>query len=521
MLRGASERGFCDVVVLGRIKKGMYFDSVTLMTVGRDLSGMTGVVDAAVVMGTRENLSILRASGLMTGDIEGAGDTDLIVAVSAESEDAAKGVLAAAEELLRSARPRTDDAGEARPKSVDGALEAMPDANLAIVSVAGRYAGRQAMKALARGLHVMIFSDNVPLATEIELKTFAQKKGLLVMGPDCGTAIINGVPLGFANVVHRGAVGIVAASGTGLQEVSSIISNEGVGISQAIGTGGRDVTKEVGGVTFLGGLEALAQDAETRVVVLLSKPPDTEVLAKIRGAVAATDKPVVSVFLGADSGSGATASTLDEAAFQAVAIAGGGSPDVAAARLTSQSDEMRTAATGVPRREGRRYIRGLMSGGTFCAEAQVILRDVLSDLHSNIPLSGVSKLEDALKSRAHTVIDLGDDAFTVGRPHPMIDYTLRKRRIVEEASDPEVAVILLDVVLGYGAHADPAGELFDVVRKACETVSVVCSVTGTARDPQDRRLVERRLKDAGAIVAPTNAAACRLAGAVARAPGDV
>jgi succinyl-CoA synthetase alpha subunit len=509
------------VVVVGRIKKGVYFDSVTLMTVGRDLAGLAGVIDAAVVMGTSENLAILRASGLMTEDLEGAGDTDLIIAVSAESEDSGTGALAQADELLRRARSRGEDVGEARPRSIQGALEAMPDANLAIVSVAGRYAGRQAMAALNGGLHVMIFSDNVPLETEIGLKAFARERDLLVMGPDCGTAIINGVPLGFANVVNRGSVGIVAASGTGLQEVACIISNEGGGISQAIGTGGRDVTKEVGGATFLRGIEALAADAETDVIVLVSKPPAAEVLTEITGAVEAMDKPVVSVFLGADSGSGATATTLDEAAFLAAALATGGSRDQAAAHLASQNDEMRTAATGVPRRESRRYIRALMSGGTFCAEAQVVLRDTLPDLHSNIPLRGVAKLDDALKSRMHTLIDLGDDAFTVGRPHPMIDYTLRKRRILEEASDPEVAVILLDVVLGYGAHLDPAGELCDVVGKACETVSVICSITGTDRDPQNRELVGKRLKDAGAIVAPTNAAACRLAGAVVQSSGGV
>ena len=264
--RGLAFRAEGDrMVVKGEIKTGVYFDSVTLMIVGRDITAAAGVLDAAVVMGTRENQAILKSAGLWLRQFDAASDTDLLLAVKAASAETAAGALRAADEQLKTVRDRTEAADEWRPLSLEGALQILPGANVALISVAGRYAGEQAMQALKAGLHVMLFSDNVPLAQEIELKKFARSKGLLLMGPDCGTAIVNGVPLAFANAVNRGDIGIVAAAGTGLQEVSSLISNEGAGISQAIGTGGRDVKKEVGGIMFLEGLKALIQDPATRV----------------------------------------------------------------------------------------------------------------------------------------------------------------------------------------------------------------------------------------------------------------
>jgi succinyl-CoA synthetase alpha subunit len=361
----------------------------------------------------------------------------------------------------------------------------------------------------------MLFSDNVPLETEIELKTLASERGLLVMGPDCGTAIINGVPLGFANAVTRGSVGIVAASGTGLQEVSSLVSEYGAGISQAIGTGGRDVTKEVGGATFLAALEALAADADTEVIVLVSKPPDPEVHDAVRHLVAGIDKPVVSVFLGASPQGADEVRTLAEAARVAASAALGHAVEPSREAETQDVAEL---AAGVER--GRRYIRALMSGGTFAAETQIVLADLgIRDVRSNAPTAGARALEDPLHSQGHTVVDLGADEFTVGRPHPMIDYSVRRRRIVREIEDSETAVILLDVVLGYGANADPAAELVDVIRAASGRAAVVCSVTGTREDPQHRPSVIAALEQAGAHCPYSNAAASRLAGLILRALG--
>jgi FdrA protein len=323
------------------------------------------------------------------------------------------------------------------------------------------------MRALENGLHVMLFSDNVSLEKEIALKKFAQKRGLLVMGPDCGTAIINGVPLAFANVVNRGNIGIVAAAGTGLQEVSCIISNAGAGISQAIGTGGRDVKQEVGGIMFLEGLKALAKHEPTRVILLVSKPPHKDVLRRIEKLAKTIRKPIVTSFVGASTHEDCP-STLEEAALIAVALSQGQPRDEVSTRLVARDKEILRIAKreAGKRKKNQKYVRGLFSGGTFCAEAQVLFKSLLTGVFSNAPVGNTKQLRDSLVSQKHSVIDLGEDEFTVGRPHPMIDYSLRNRRILVEADDPETAVILLDVVLGYGSHPDPAAELSSVVRQA-------------------------------------------------------
>jgi FdrA protein len=282
-------------------------------------------------------------------------------------------------------------------------------------------------------------------------------------------------------------------------------------------------------VTFLAGISALAQDEQTRVLVLVSKPPDGAVLDRIADTVAEIKKPVVSIFLGAETGSQKMegphaweAETLAEAALVAVAIAQGEDPASVKAYLSSLDDEIRKKARqeAAKRGDGRRYIRGLMSGGTFAAEAQIILKELVGRIHSNVPVSGATRLARALESQLNTVVDLGADEFTVNKPHPMIDFSLRKRRILAEAEDPQTAVILLDVVLGFGSHPEPDSELADVVQKACRDVSVVCSVTGTDQDPQDRSRVEQALTEAGALVMPSNAVASRMAGYIAQFVGE-
>ena len=497
----------------GKIKKGAYYDSVSLMNVGKTLSAKPGVKDAAVVMGTTENAGILLRSGLWQKLFEGTTDSDLLIAVSAESESAAIALLNEADELLSRSLKKTDTGGaQTNPWSLEGAVNQMPSANMALISVAGRYAAREAMKALEHGLHVMLFSDNVSLEDELKLKRYAHEKGLLVMGPDCGTSIINGVPLAFANVVRRGSIGVVAASGTGLQEVTCLISNEGEGISQAIGTGGRDVKKDIGGIMFLDALHALAADEQTRVIVLISKPPHESVLAEIQQFTAQVKKPVIPFFLGANTGIG----SLEEAALRAVAAARGANADSVVQRLKSRDTEVEALAAREAGqcRPGQRYVRGLFSGGTFCSEAQILWKNKIMPLYSNAPAGSAIKLKDVLQSEANTVIDLGEDEFTVGRPHPMIDFTLRNQRIRTEAADPETAVVLLDLVLGYGSNLNPMEEIREVIREAASKTHVICSVTGTDQDPQNRRAVVTALEEAGALVMPSNAAACKLAGSI-------
>ena len=507
-------------ITRGLTKKGEYFDSVTLMLASRKLGALPGVLDSAIVMGTHENKAILAASGLMLDLFSGVGDMDLLIAVKATAESQAEHALKEVGSILSSLHKRDSAEQEQRPRSLRAALEHMPLANLALISVAGRYAGGVAMQALQHGLNVMLFSDNVPVEQEIALKRYAIDHGLLVMGPDCGTAILNGVPLAFANVVSRGSIGIVAAAGTGLQEVSCLISNAGAGISQAIGTGGRDVSARVGGLMFLEGLHLLANDDATRVIVLVSKPPDPEVLDKIGQRASTIDKPVVAVFLGAEPDSlrkygMIPAATLEEAAHIGVTRLRGAEPVVTATRNAWMEVAGREAA-----QLGRdqKYIRGLFSGGTFCYEAQVLLQGLSERVFSNAPTARSHELTTPLKSQEHSLLDLGADEFTIGRLHPMIDYALRNKRIIEESRDPQTAVLLLDVVLGYGSHPDPPHELSPFIAEAQRIATtgqrrlpIVCSVTGTDNDPQNRSHVVAGLAQSGVIVAKSNAAACMLA----------
>lgn len=506
------------MVLKGIVKKGEYFDSISLMMVAKAVNGLEDCLDSTVVMGTPENLAILESAGMMAPGFTGLGDTDLLVAVKAETEEKALSVLAHIDKQLKDIRKKDESADEFTPKSLDGALKILPDANLSLISVAGKYAAAEAWKALEKGLHVMIFSDNVPLEEEIKLKQYARERNLLVMGPDCGTAIINGVPLAFANIVNRGNIGIVAASGTGLQEVTCLISNAGEGISQAVGTGGRDIKKEVGGIMFIKAMEALAKDPDTKVILLVSKPPHPEVLEKIGKTAATINKPIAAVFLGADKETTAaydiaTADTLDEAASLSIRLL----KEPCGAVPTEPDDNLQELAKKESRPgKDQKYLRALYSGGTFCSEAQVILGKTIGTIFSNAPQGNSKKLDDPNQSREHTVVDMGADEFTRGKPHPMIDFSTRNRRILEEAKDPETAVILLDIVLGYGSNPDPLADIVPVIKEAKRIASqnnrslpIVCSVTGTDKDPQNRSKVVKGLENAGAVVMRSNAEACK------------
>lgn len=525
------------MTIKSRIKQSEYHDSVSLMLAARDLAKLPGIGDAAVVMATEANKSILRDAGLLTPEAQAASPNDLVIAVRCldEAEDPhgiLEQALAEAERLLQQkGAAASGPAGEIRPRTIRGAVKTAPDSNLAVISVAGRYAAAEAWEALRLGLHVLLFSDNVSIEDEIALKQYARSNGLLLMGPGAGTAILNGAALGFANRLPEGPVGIVSAAGTGLQEVSTLLARQGVGITQGIGTGGRDLKEAVGGLMMLSGLEALQADPNTRVIVLVSKPPSAQVARRVLEQAGQGDKPVVVCFLGAGSAgysfeaAGSRtglvfARTLQEAALLAAKAAGASLPGLdaylaaEAARLEAQAVAPRAA-----RQPGQCYLRGLFSGGTLCYEAQVIWREALpAPVLSNAPLGEEQTLPDSTRSQGHSAVDLGEEEFTVGRPHPMIDNDLRIRRILQEARDPETAVILLDVVLGYGAHPDPASELAPAVSQgralaAAEgrSLAFVASVTGTEADPQGLSRQGKALEAAGVLVCESNAAAARLA----------
>lgn len=505
-------------VVQARVFRNSYRDSVELMRIAAELESMDGVLRAGLVMATSANCEVLTEAGLFVDSLADAGPNDLALAVSASDAAVAAAALElAANRLGGQATETAAPAQRANARTIAEAVAELGKADLALISTPGTYATAEAMKAIKRGLHVFLFSDNVPLADEIELKTMARRKGLLMMGPDCGTAILDGIPLGFANAVRRGSVGLVAASGTGLQQVSCLIDRSGAGISQAIGVGGRDLDERVGGAMMLAGIERLLADPGTAVLVLISKPPAESVARAVLEVAAGASKPVVVNFLGGDPEAirsmGLIAAPTFEAAADAAAAIALGRPVPAAMDLSAYDHEApdgqsllaAAASAASTLGAGQWRIRGLYSGGSLAAEAKLILKAVLG----------------ATAAR-HEILDLGDDEYTVGRPHPMIDPRLRNEHIAAAGADPATAVILLDVVLGYGSQDDPAGAMVPAIEDARaaaaadgRSVAVVASVCGTEADPQVLSSQEARLAGAGVLLAPSNARAARLAASIA------
>lgn len=478
------------------VKPNLYQDSVALMVLSRKLSDLPGVAKVSVMMGTPANKDILRNTGFGSPQVDDAQPGDLVLGIEADDEATADQVEQQALEMLK--QQGQAQSGSALPvvRSLQRARAKLPRASVALVSIPGEHAAAQTEQLLDDGLSVMVFSDNVSLDDEVRLKGKARELGLLLMGPDCGTASLAGVPLAFVNTTREGSIGIVGASGTGTQEVMCQVDRLGLGTSHAIGVGGRDLSSAVGGTTTLQAMAALDADDATDVVVVVSKPPAPEVRERIQQAASELSKPVVALFLGerattSREGTVWFAGTMAEAAQRAVELAG-----CAAFRPG----------------EGQRTIRGMFTGGTLATEAAMVLRDELGlpdddGDHSH----GVVLHEDG-----HKMIDLGDDEYTQGRPHPMIDPTSRSERLAEVFDDPEVAVLLLDVVLGHGSSEDPAGAVAGPVKEGIararaqgREVAVVCSLCGTSSDFQGLDAQRAVLEQAGVRVLPDNAAAAR------------
>ncbi len=498
------------------IRSGVYYDSAKLMQLQRSLAGLPGVEDAGVVMGTESNKELLSHIGLDTPEVHAAKPDDLAIVVKAADEKAADEALAKVDELLAARKSNADD--KYMPRSLESAVEMLPDAEWVIISVAGRYATSVTREALRLGKHVHLFSDNVSIEDEIELKKEARERGLLVMGPDCGTAMVNGIGMAFANKIRQGPIGIVAAAGTGLQQVATRIHQLGGGITYGIGTGGRDLKAEVGAITFLQGLDVLARDPETKVIVLTSKPPSPKVAEEVLKKARKAGKPVVINFIARpvttlQDGNLFFATGLDDAARLAIKLAA--NPPV----LTGDDDL--PVSKFAP---SQKYFRGLFSGGTLAYEAQHILAGYMPRVLANSPLNKENKLPDAFVSQENCIVDLGEDEFTVGRLHPMMDNELRIRRLYEEARNPEVALIMLDVVIGYGSHPDPASEIAPAIAKCIKEakeagrhLEVVCVACGTDEDPQNLDNQIAQLRAAGALVDTDNEIICRYVGRTMRA----
>jgi FdrA protein len=470
------------------VRRNSYFDSIDLMRVAEQARQLAGVSEVAAVMGTPSGRSMLAEAGMWPSEAPESGPSDLLVAVRAGTDTIARRGLARVEELLSAGRGGDPARPDAMPRTTASAARPAARANIAVIAVPGAHAALDAHQALSAGLHVFLFSDGVSLDDEAALKRRARARGLLVMGPECGTAIINGVGLGFANRIRRGPIGVVGASGTGIQEVTSLVHRLGSGISHALGTGGRDLHAAVGGLTTLQALEALGTDVATRVVLLVSKPSSSAVAGAVLRAAAETGKPVVACLLGYE---GATpegvrkATTLDEAAALAVGLAGGAIHGL---------DRPQASGNGA-----RGAVRGLYAGGTLCDEARRIVGE-----------------------NPHRFVDFGAEEYTRGRPHPIIDPSRRNAALVEAGADPSVSVVLLDLVLGDCAHPDPVGALRPALtearaRRRGRALTVVAHVVGTDEDPQGLEKQEQALRDLGAIVCASNRIAAETARALAEA----
>jgi FdrA protein len=495
------------------IRRNQYYDSVFLMAVGGRLAKAPGVRQTAVLMASEKNKETLAGMGFGGEALDRASPNDLFVGVIGDSQAAVDAALAGLDAALQAVDSR---APASALHTLEEGLRLNPRANLAVITIPGEYVRSEARKALEAGLHTFIFSSNVPPDVELELKQLGQAKGLLVMGPDCGTSILHGVGLGFANAVRRGPIGAVGPSGTGLQEFTCLVHHAGSGIAHAIGTGSHDLSDDIGGITTWMALQALESDPQTSVIAIVAKPAGRATLARLMDRLQACRKPVVVCILGMARPTGLDerihwADIIDEAAIAAVQLLGDAAPE---SHPTAEADGSPAFAWDGARVPAQRYLRGLFAGGTMCYQSQQILLQAGLPAYSNAPLDRAYALPDPSRSCEHTLIDMGDDAHTLARPHPMIDGTLRAQRILAESVDPEVAILLLDFVLGYNASPDPVGDVLGAIEEGRERrraedgrLKVVASVCGSETDPQDLASQVQKLRRTGVEVFHSNARA--------------
>lgn len=500
------------------VRRNVFMDSMQLMRLTEEAKKLAGVADAVIAMGTSTNKLLMEQTGLLTAEGRGATENDLVLAVRVARGASTEEALSSIESLLASPPEGGEGTTGGAYFGIRTALDNLPGANLAVISLPGSQAAGAAEELLDAGLNLHVFSDHVPIEDELRLKRLAAKRGLLVMGPGAGTSLINGVGIGFANAVRRGRVGVVAAAGTGLQEVSVLLDRVGLGVSQGLGVGGTDISREVGGIMMTECLGLLEDDRGTEILMIVAKTPNAEVMRKVMGFVEKrTTKPVVACFLGMEASSRGRlhySKTLHSSVLRAARLS---SPASARAFGKNVGLSLREMAASSAKhasklKAGQRYVRGLYTGGTLAHESLLVFREVMGEAYSNTPLSAEFRLADPSMSKEHSVVDLGDEFFTAGRPHPMIDPTIRKLRLLQEAKDPTVAVVILDFVLGYGCAEDPAGSMAGSIaearaaaRRSGRELVLMAHVCGTPADPQSSEKQSQRLAAAGVALYPSNA----------------
>ena len=491
------------------VKKGSYHDSVVLMLLTNQISTIEGVNKVSIMMATPANKDIFKQSGLDTEELMESTANDMVVVADVNDDSLLDTIMTEVDEFFKKQSTANEGKkGAESVKSWDKALAKMPDADLAVISIPGAYAALEADRALDEGMNVFMFSDNVSIEDEKSLKEKAHKKGLAVMGPDCGTSIIQGVPVAFTNNVTPGSIGIIGASGTGIQELTTIIDRLGEGVKNAIGTGGRDLSKEVGGITMLDMIDAMEGDDSVKVLIVISKPPAKEVREKISARLSVFKKPVITLFLGEKpeyhEENFYHTYTLDEAARLAVSLVRG--EEVKEGEVEVDKSEFYPA-------EAKKTIKAYYSGGTLAGEAAMLIKEALD---MKVPPQKAEGF--MLNTDGHIVVDLGDDVYTQGKPHPMIDPAKRIECMREAMDDASTGVVLLDIMLGYGSHEDMAGALLPAIEELQEKAKAegrkiffVATVCGTRRDYQGYDEAVNKMKAAGVIVCETNKLAVRTA----------
>ena len=513
-----------EVLFYVKIRQNFYRDSLQLMKISNNIKGQSGIQEAAVIMGTRTNKQILVKLGFPEDKIKQANESDSIIAIKAQDKRSLDTFLTRLDDLLEGTDRISGRDQSGQILDLDSALTSMPDANLALISIPGEHVKDLSLRLIDAGIHQHIFSDHVPISDELAIKKYASSNGILILGPGSGTSIINGNGIGFSNMIRNGPVGIVAAAGTGLQEVSTLLDQCEIGVKHGLGVGGNDPKDEIGGIMIIESIKALEACEDIKIIDIVSKPPSSQIKEKITNYIVNNGKKnYVLTFIGTSEMTNyhiktrkvmgvntltssvlAVAKQLGENNFKKA---------IEVIYIPSMTLHKRLEKEWLKLHKNQKYVRALLTGGTFTYEAQVILNGIpLKDIYSNVPIGASQALSSTSKSQMNSVIDLGEEEFTEGRAHPMIDPTIRKLRLVDESMDSKVAVILLDFVLGYGSNSDPVGAIINEIKDAKNNaerqgryLSIVAHVCGTRKDPQNYESSIQLLKKSGVIVMPTNA----------------
>jgi len=501
-------------MIVNITKKNFFRDSVQMMQFSQQLKDEQGVIDAAIVMGTDLNKNTLKKMGLLTEDGISATENDTLITINCQDENSLNNAVQKAEQLL------TSDITKSKNEFNDlsSALDAFDNANMASLSIPGQFVKEMATELIRKQLHLFVFSDHVPLEDEILLKNLALENNVLFMGPEAGTSILNGTVFGFGNRIRSGSVGIIGASGTGIQESSTMIDLFGEGISHAIGVGGRDLRNDIGGMMTMKTMEVFEDDPNTKAVLLVSKPVGDDVRNKIINKINNfSKKNYVLCLIGdnenrEDSAKIKFSKSIQISVLKILKYVNDDAYKKIKDVVRKQVDDSIKLAKSLSSdlNNDQRFVRGFFAGGTLCYESKIILEQMIGKVYSNLSSDDEYSIKGNAASKENTLIDFGEEEFTSARPHPIIDPLLRKNRILEDADDPNVGVIIIDIICGINAAKNTMAFHAETIKKAIENakekgrrLSVFAYICGTEKDVSENEL--KLLTDSGAKLFTSNA----------------